>query len=179
MTDTQDTRVIWNITGTYISVGADANIIGDLLAKTYVSTGENSTAGGAYSATSYVTVGAGAQINEPSLGGGDNTPPVAYDGPEGFVPTDPIDQPDFESDEHGSSRLFADDDDGDELTFRIIDGSLGALGNSIDFFNLDEETGEWTAFCSGRTGGHDSFQWVANDGQADSNVATQYFLCTI
>ena len=71
MTDTQDTRVIWNITGTYISVGADANIIGDLLAKTYVSTGENSTAGGAYSATSYVTVGAGAQINEPSLGGGD------------------------------------------------------------------------------------------------------------
>jgi hypothetical protein len=68
--DTEDTRVIWNITGTYISLGADANIIGDLLAKTYVSTGENSTAGGAYSATSYVTVGAGSEINEPSLGGG-------------------------------------------------------------------------------------------------------------
>jgi len=37
------TRVTWNATGTYISVGANANIIGRLLAKGYVSTGANST----------------------------------------------------------------------------------------------------------------------------------------
>jgi hypothetical protein len=55
--------VIWNVTGTYISLGANANIVGTLLAKSYVSTGANSTApGGAFSATSYVAVGAGATV---------------------------------------------------------------------------------------------------------------------
>jgi predicted acyltransferase (DUF342 family) len=172
--DTEDTRVIWNITGTYISVGADANIIGDLLAKMYVSTGENSTAGGTYSATSYVTVGAGSEINEPSLGGEENTPPVAFDGPEGFVPTHPNDQPDSQR-----GALLAEDADGDDLTFRIVEGSVGALGNEVLDFNFYPQEGEWSVFCLGLTGGHDSFQWVVNDGQADSNVATQYFTCDI
>jgi predicted acyltransferase (DUF342 family) len=175
--DTEDTRVIWNITGTYISVGADANIIGDLLAKTYVSTGENSTASAAYSATSYVTVGAGSEINEPLLGGGVNTPPVAFDGPDGFVPTHPDDQPDEL--EPGLKYLLAEDADGDGLTFIVVPGSLGALGNDFFDFQLNPETGEWSVWCNGVLGGHDSFQWVANDGQVDSNVATQYFVCGI
>jgi NDP-sugar pyrophosphorylase family protein len=56
-------RVIWNVTGTYISLGADADIEGILMAKTYVSTGANSKAhGGAYSATAYVATGAGSTI---------------------------------------------------------------------------------------------------------------------
>jgi predicted acyltransferase (DUF342 family) len=62
-------RVIWNVSGTYISVGANANIVGTLLAKSYVCTGVDSTVsgvgtsgGGAFSATSYVTVGAGATV---------------------------------------------------------------------------------------------------------------------
>jgi predicted acyltransferase (DUF342 family) len=331
--DTEDTRVIWNITGTYISVGVDANIIGDLLAKTYVSTGANSTAGGAYSATWYVIVGAGSEINEqcgPSLTGGENTSPAALDSTEGFVPTDPIDQSVFASSYatlsanstingdvssetttlgsaaivHGSilaeavttlganilvngyvdsgaaatsgagtevnwrnlnnstlatyakqspviqnvivpqaflnglepddvllpgnngagvtfspgvyevadseindpslgvevntppvafdgnegfvtmdpidqpdsqsGSLFAEDADGDDLTFRVV---LGALGNDALDFQLDRKTGEWSIFCLGINDGADSFQWVANDGQADSNVITQYFEC--
>jgi hypothetical protein len=195
--DTEDTRVIWNITGTYISVGSDANIIGDLLANTYVSTGANSTVGGAYSTTSYVTLGAGAEINGPcglSLPEVENTPPVAFDGNEGFVPTVPIEQPDsqsgslFAEDVDGDDLTFrvvlgspgahfADDGDGDDLTFRVVLGSLGALGNNVLDFQLNTNTGEWNVFCAGRSGEYDSFQWVANDGQADSNVATQDFVC--
>ncbi|MFT6046932.1 MAG: hypothetical protein ACI9WC_002643 [Arenicella sp.] len=144
------------------------------MAKMYVSTGENSTAGGTYSATSYVTVGAGSEINEPSLGGEENTPPVAFDGPEGFVPTHPNDQPDSQR-----GALLAEDADGDDLTFRIVEGSVGALGNEVLDFNFYPQEGEWSVFCLGLTGGHDSFQWVVNDGQADSNVATQYFTCDI
>jgi predicted acyltransferase (DUF342 family) len=63
-------RVIWNVTGTYISVGANANIAGSLLANLYVSTGANSVVDGAYSATSYVTVGAGATIGSECEGDG-------------------------------------------------------------------------------------------------------------
>ena len=149
------------------------------MAKTYVSTGENSTAGGAYSATSYVTVGAGAEINEPSLGGGDNTLPVAHNGPKGSVPINDSDQPNFEPDEQGFNLLFADDAEDDDLTFRLIPNSLGTFGNDVRDFRFNPATGEWRVFCNGVNTGHDSFQWVANDGQADSNVATQYFLCGI
>jgi hypothetical protein len=175
--DTKDTRVIWNITGTYISVGADANIIGDLLAKTYVSTGENSTASAAYSATSYVTVGASSEINEPSLGLGENTPPVAFDGPDGFVPSDLDDQPN--ESKPGPKFLFAVDADEDDLTFSVVLNSLGPLGNNVKYFEFDQATGKWRVECIGVNGGHDSFKWVANDGKVDSNVATQYFLCAI
>lgn len=56
-------RVIWNVTGSYISLGADADIEGVLMAKTYVSTGAHSKArGGAYSATAYVSTGAGSTV---------------------------------------------------------------------------------------------------------------------
>jgi len=62
-------RVIWNATGNYISVGANANIVGTILAKGYVSTGANSSvtgvgecAGAVYSGASYVSIGAGAVI---------------------------------------------------------------------------------------------------------------------
>ncbi|MFT7671358.1 MAG: putative acyltransferase (DUF342 family) [Planctomycetota bacterium] len=59
---TGNTKVIWNVTGTYISVGANAKITGTLMANVYVSTGAGSVVDGAYSATSYVTVGAGATV---------------------------------------------------------------------------------------------------------------------
>jgi predicted acyltransferase (DUF342 family) len=55
--------VIWNVQGTYISLGAQAEIEGLLLANTYIATGaESKVTGGAYSTTSYVFVGAEAEI---------------------------------------------------------------------------------------------------------------------
>jgi cytoskeletal protein CcmA (bactofilin family) len=67
-----DTSVVWNATAGYVSIGADANIVGTILAHTYVSTGAgsvvagtgstNNLCGGVYSATSYVTVGASATV---------------------------------------------------------------------------------------------------------------------
>lgn len=58
-------RVIWNVPGTYISLGAEADIEGLLLANTYIATGaESFVKGGAYSATSYVVVGAVADITD-------------------------------------------------------------------------------------------------------------------
>jgi hypothetical protein len=57
-------RVIWNVKGTYISLGALADIEGSLLANTYIATGADSVvSGGAYSATSYVFAGATAKIS--------------------------------------------------------------------------------------------------------------------
>jgi hypothetical protein len=109
--------------------------------------------------------------------GGANTPPVAFDGPEGFVPTHPHDQPN--ESKPGSKFLFAEDADDDDLTFRLVPNSLGSLGNNVMNFQFNQATGEWRAECLGVFGGHDSFQWVANDGQVDSNVATQYFVCAI
>jgi hypothetical protein len=62
--DAEYPSVIWNVPGTYISLGAEAEIEGLLLANTYVATGAKSCVkGGAYSATSYVVVGAVAKIN--------------------------------------------------------------------------------------------------------------------
>lgn len=67
----ENTRVIWNSTGNYISIGANANIIGTILAHSYVSTGANSTVSGVgtscgvvQAATSYVSIGAGATIGD-------------------------------------------------------------------------------------------------------------------
>jgi cytoskeletal protein CcmA (bactofilin family) len=66
-----DTRVIWNATGGYVSVGANANIVGTILAKEYVSTGANSSvtgfgscSGAVYSGASYVSIGANAAIGQ-------------------------------------------------------------------------------------------------------------------
>jgi cytoskeletal protein CcmA (bactofilin family) len=66
---TGNNRVIWNATGGYVSIGANANIVGTILAKEYVSTGANSSvsgvgecSGAVYSGASYVSIGAGAVI---------------------------------------------------------------------------------------------------------------------
>jgi cytoskeletal protein CcmA (bactofilin family) len=67
---TPNTRVIWNATGSYVSVGANANIVGTILARDYVSTGADSSVtgvgdcggGAVYSGASYVSIGAGAVI---------------------------------------------------------------------------------------------------------------------
>jgi hypothetical protein len=66
---TDNTRVIWNATGKYVSIGANATIVGVILAKEYVSTGAASSVSGAgsscgavYSSTSYVSLGADATV---------------------------------------------------------------------------------------------------------------------
>ena len=66
---TANTRVIWNATGGYVSVGANAKIVGTILAREYVSTGADSSVtgvgyctGAVYSGASYVSIGAGAVI---------------------------------------------------------------------------------------------------------------------
>jgi cytoskeletal protein CcmA (bactofilin family) len=68
---TDNTRVIWNATGGYVSVGANANIVGTILARDYVSTGADSSvmgvgdcSGAVYSGASYVSIGAGAVIGD-------------------------------------------------------------------------------------------------------------------
>jgi hypothetical protein len=59
----EGSRIIWNVQDTYISLGAEAEIEGMLLANTYIATGAQSkVTGGAYSVTSYVFVGAGAEV---------------------------------------------------------------------------------------------------------------------
>jgi hypothetical protein len=39
----ENTRIVWNITGTYVSIGADTDFKGRILAKGYISTGANVT----------------------------------------------------------------------------------------------------------------------------------------
>lgn len=72
----EDSRIIWNVQGTYISLGAEAEIEGVLLANTYIATGAKSkVTGGAYSATSYVFVGAEAEIGTTTPSTGTTPPP--------------------------------------------------------------------------------------------------------
>jgi hypothetical protein len=68
---TDNTRVIWNATGGYISIGANANIVGTILARDYVSAGADASltgvgdyCGSVYSGTSYVSIGAGATVGD-------------------------------------------------------------------------------------------------------------------
>ncbi|MFT5586568.1 MAG: serine acetyltransferase [Cognaticolwellia sp.] len=68
---TDSTRVIWNATGGYVSIGANANIVGTILARDYVSTGADSSVtgvgdycGAVYSGASYVSIGAGATVGD-------------------------------------------------------------------------------------------------------------------
>jgi hypothetical protein len=190
--------VIWDIGGA-LTLGAGSTFLGTAFVEGAVSGATASVSCGNLYATGAISIG-----SIGSIGGDDckvsadqltdfvikdgsysfgaleavpaNTPPVAFDGPVGFVPILLSDQPDTL---FGGS-LFAEDTDGDDLTFIIVPGSLGPIGNTVFDFQLDPETGEWSvSFCIGAVGGHDSFQWVANDGQADSNVATQYFVCLI
>ncbi|MFT5584885.1 MAG: putative acyltransferase (DUF342 family) [Cognaticolwellia sp.] len=79
--ENDNTRVIWNATGGYVSVGANANIVGTILAKEYVSTGADSsitgagdTCGAVYSSMSYVSIGAGASIGSGGTCGGPAVP---------------------------------------------------------------------------------------------------------
>jgi hypothetical protein len=70
--ETSNTRVIWNVTGGFVSIGANANIVGTILARDYVSTGADSSVtgvgdycGAVYSGTEYVSIGAGAVVGGP------------------------------------------------------------------------------------------------------------------
>jgi hypothetical protein len=100
-----DTSVVWNTPGGYTSIGANAKIVGTILANTYASTGAYSTVtgsgtscGGVFSATSYVTVGANATVGGQGCEGATNLcldqniivpcnlPPVADAGPDQSIP---------------------------------------------------------------------------------------------
>jgi predicted acyltransferase (DUF342 family) len=67
---TENVVVIWNAGGGYVSFGANADVVGNVLAQEYVTIGAQATilgigadCGGAmYSATSYITIGAGAIV---------------------------------------------------------------------------------------------------------------------
>ena len=131
-----------------------------------------------------LVVGVDADQNCEPLGGGNNTPPVALDGPvflgETWVPMDQNFQPiDEDGNEVLSGSLLASDADGDTLTFSLVPTSFNPEGNFVFSFEFDSVTGLWSASCDGVTGGYSSFQWIANDGQADSNIATQYFSCAV
>ena len=65
-------RVFWNSHASHISVGADAHVVGTLLAHSYITVGAGATVinsenscGAVYSATSYVSTGDGAVIGGP------------------------------------------------------------------------------------------------------------------
>jgi predicted acyltransferase (DUF342 family) len=84
---TDKTRVIWNATGNYVSIGAGTNIIGTILAHEYIVTGAASTVrgagdscGGVYSATSYVSIGAASTIGTSGPCGA-AAPPADYSNP--------------------------------------------------------------------------------------------------
>ena len=68
-------RVIWNVTGGYVTVGAGAKVVGTVMAYGYVSTGANAvlsgagaSCGGVYSVASYVSIGAYATVGTPGCG---------------------------------------------------------------------------------------------------------------
>lgn len=126
-----------------------------------------------------LVVGVDADENCQPLGG-NNTPPVALDGPQvDGMPWVPTGQDDQAPSAGGDLNDLASDADGDSLTFSLVTGSLNPEGNDIVSFEFDPGTGVWSSFCIGVTSGTSSFQWQANDGQADSNVATHYFECLI
>ncbi|MFT6905159.1 MAG: cytoskeletal protein CcmA (bactofilin family) [Oleiphilaceae bacterium] len=100
-----NTSVVWNTPGGYTTIGANAKIVGTILANTYASTGAYSTVtgsgnscGGVFSATSYVTVGANATVGGQGCEGATNLcldqnvivpcnlPPVADAGPDQSIP---------------------------------------------------------------------------------------------
>lgn len=69
---------------------------------------------------------------------------------------------------NGSKELFlsATDRDGDQLTFRLVDAPQhGRIGG-------DPTTGDITYKPDNNFSGTDSFTFVANDGQLDSNIAS-------
>ena len=116
-----------------------------------------------------------------------NTPPVALNGPsfggDLWDPSQgdqPIDKLGYAV-RSGNLNLLASDAEGEKLTFSFDSDSFNLEGNFIDpdSFSLDPVTGIWSVWCTGNNTGYSSFQWKANDGQVDSNVATQYFACAV
>jgi predicted acyltransferase (DUF342 family) len=66
---TPGTRVIWNVTGGYASIGANSTMIGAILAEQYVVVGADTTiagsgnsCGGLFSGRSYITIGSNVTI---------------------------------------------------------------------------------------------------------------------
>jgi Ca2+-binding RTX toxin-like protein len=64
----ENASVVWNSNG-YASIGADAQVVGTILAQNYISvgantiiTGPNGTNGGLFAQTDYITFGAGAHV---------------------------------------------------------------------------------------------------------------------
>jgi hypothetical protein len=196
LTDGSDGSITWNVGG-YASIGEGAEILGTIFANGYISTGlgakvtgagspsvsvepSQSYCGGLLSATSYVTIGASGTVDhcgddEPL---GNNTPPVALNGPEGFAPMFDTDSPRDGFDELTNGTVLAKDAEvGDVLSFRLIPYEEN-LAVTVTSLRLDPTTGQWSVICQGDSRAYDAFQWVANDGQVDSNVATQYFACS-
>ncbi|MFT5711258.1 MAG: LruC domain-containing protein [Halioglobus sp.] len=128
---TDNTSVIWNSTGGYVSVGANANIIGTVLASTYVSTGafssltgSGTSCGGAFSGTSYVTVGANATVGGTGCEGAINNFIIEDDGAARFVTESLIDFGDA-PDSYGTTLA----NDGARHN---LEGSAVYLGDSVD-----------------------------------------------
>lgn len=90
-------------------------------------------------------------------GGGGNNPPVANNGSVTTTQNQAV-----------SGTLSASDPDGDPLTFSIV----SAPGNgTVSITNT--ATGAFTYTPNSGFTGNDSFTFKANDGQSDSNVATE------
>jgi LruC domain-containing protein len=131
---TDNTSVVWNSTGGYVSVGANANIIGTVLASTYVSTGafssltgSGTSCGGAFSGTSYVTVGANATIGGTGCAGAINNFIIEDDGAASFVSDDFVSLIDFGDAPDSYGTTLANDG-----ARHNLEGSAVYLGASVD-----------------------------------------------
>ena len=93
---------------------------------------------------------------EVSNGGGTLAPPVASDAGIATMMDTPV-----------NGTLSASDADGDPLTYSLV--SNGTLGMAVI---TDANTGAFTYTPNAGVTGTDSFTFVANDGMADSNIAT-------
>ncbi|MFT5098228.1 MAG: LruC domain-containing protein [Planctomycetaceae bacterium] len=131
---TDNTSVVWNSTGGYVSVGANANILGTVLASTYVSTGafssltgSGTSCGGAFSATSYVTVGANATVGGTGCAGAINNFIIEDDGVASFVSEDIVSLIDFGDapDSYGTTLA-------NNGARHNLEGSAVYLGDGVD-----------------------------------------------
>lgn len=130
----EKTSVVWNSTGGYVSLGANANIIGTVLASTYISTGafssltgSDNSCGGAFSATSYVTVGADATVGGTGCTGAVNNFVIGDNGAASFVAGDSVSLIDFGDapDSYGTTLA-------NNGARHNLEGSAVYLGASVD-----------------------------------------------
>jgi UDP-3-O-[3-hydroxymyristoyl] glucosamine N-acyltransferase len=172
---TDNTRVIWNVTGGYVSMGANSNIVGTILANGYVVTGANSIISGAgdscagvYS-SSYIFIAAGATIGTDTPCGAaiqDTDSDGLLDTLEVELGTDPTHADsdgdgvdDGEEVDAGTNPVLA-DTDADGLT----DGEEAALGTNP---NLADSDGD------GLTDGNESDAGTdPNDADSDADGLT-------